>query len=119
MKNIKDSETACKCCGLINYDSDSGAMIDMARDYSGIPYILNSACRCKKHNYEVGSKPTSSHIAEDRPSTAWDVKATTSRQRFKILKGLIKAGFTRIGIHKSFIHADSDVSKDPEVSWLY
>ena len=77
-------------------------------------------CSCVKHNKLVRGSDTSSHISTDTiKCTAVDIECTLSTQRFKILSGLIKAGFTRIGIGKTFIHADSDKNKAKEVVWLY
>lgn len=79
------------------------------------PYIINSGVRTPEHNKDEGGTPDSSHI----PGYAADIKAKTSRERYYILCGLIAAGFNRIGIGRTFIHADDDPSKDPAVTWLY
>jgi len=44
-----------------------------------------------------------------------DIQARTSYYRFKIVYGLIKAGFTRILIYKTFVHADTDPNKTQEI----
>jgi len=92
--------------------------LNLARDIAGIPFIINSGFRTKERNAKDGGKVDSPHL------TGWavdiDVPNTGgARQRFKILKGLILAGFTRIGIANGFIHTDCDPTKDPEVSWTY
>ena len=91
--------------------------LDVARFHSGVPYIVLSAHRTKEHELEKGRDGTSSHTK----GLAVDLKATNSRARFKILVGLIKAGFTRIGASSKggFIHVDSDNAKDQNVMWLY
>jgi hypothetical protein len=81
----------------------------------------------------VGGVANSSHL------TGWaaDIRADSSNRRYLVLKGLIEAGFTRIGIGQNFIHCDCDPSKtrigigqnfihcdcDPSkagnVTWLY
>ena len=48
---------------------------------------------------------------------AVDIACDDSVTRQKIVSGLIKAGFTRIGISKTFIHADNDLKTD--AIWLY
>lgn len=50
---------------------------------------------------------------------AIDLQAKYSRQRFLIIRGLIEAGFTRIGIGENFIHVDDDKDKDQRVVWHY
>jgi uncharacterized protein YcbK (DUF882 family) len=91
------------------------AMLDQARGLAGVPFVLNSAWRCYKHNEFVGGSEESSHLF----GMAVDIACTTSRNRFKILQALISAGFTRIGIHENFIHVDIDGTKDAEVMWMY
>lgn len=89
--------------------------LDKARRISGIPYKLTSACRNTEQNKKAGGKDTSSHL------TGWavDILADNSVKRFKIIKGLVLAGFVRIGIKDDIIHADKDPNKSPEVAWLY
>ena len=116
---FKEKELKCKCgCGLNNVDSRALNMLDFARDISGIPFKLNSACRCYQHNKNVGGVVDSSHRGDKKPSTAFDVRVHDNKDRFKILMGLIKAGFTRIVIYKSFIHADFDQTKTQDICVL-
>lgn len=119
-KYFQDSEFECKCgCGLNNVNPRSREKLEDARLISDTSYVLTSACRCEIHNMNVGSSNTSSHVGSKNPSTAFDIRATNSRERYKILNGLIKAGFTRIGVAKTFIHCDDDETKSPEVTWVY
>ena len=90
-------------------------MLDSAREISGIPFKINSGYRTIEHNYEVGGKPNSSHIV----GKAADIAVKGSRQRWIITEALIQAGFNRIGIAKTFIHVDSDDTKDANVIWTY
>ena len=89
--------------------------LDVARYHSGVPYIVNSAFRTLEHEKSKGRDGSSSHTK----GMAVDLRATNSRTRFKIIEGLLKAGFNRIGVAKDFIHVDSDPSKDPNVIWIY
>jgi hypothetical protein len=88
--------------------------LQWARTLSDCPYGLSSACRCKDHNRDVGGLDNSSHLN----GLAVDIKTPNARIRFQVLYGLIKAGFTRIGIYKSFIHVDGDESKPQKVCWF-
>ena len=115
MKHFDRTEFACPCCGVEMLADYFAAKIDNARDVAGIPFEINSGYRCGPHNESVGGKPDSAH----RYGLACDIECTHSRQRFKIIDALIKAGIQRIGIGKTFIHADDDTTKDPEVAWLY
>jgi len=117
MKYFKPSDFACKCgCGFNDMKPDFLSRLINAREFSGVPYVINSGCRCEQHNKDVGST-SQNHVI----GRAVDIKAKDSRTRFKILRGLIKAGFTRIGIHEHFIHVDNmEVEgSSPEVCWIY
>jgi len=50
---------------------------------------------------------------------AVDIKAVTSETRYKVISALLAAGFTRIGIAKTFIHADTDPDKPANLTWVY
>jgi len=105
--------------GLPN--SDGGKMcidflqkLDEAREIAGIPFKITSGYRSPQHNLDVGGRVGSSHIK----GLAVDISCTNSVDRQKILTALIKVGFTRIGVGKSFIHTDLDHDK-PNALWLY
>jgi len=120
MNYFKDDELRCPCCGILHFSDTALARLNNAREIAGVPFVINSACRCEKHNKEVGGKPSSSHVAtEDIVSDAVDIATPDSRTRSKVLFGLVSAGFTRIGIGKNFIHADDDTIKPADVCWLY
>ena len=89
-------------------------MIDEARNVAGIPFKINSGFRTKKHNEIVGGRVGSSHLA----GGAADIHCANSGSRIKIVNALVAAGFNRIGIAKTFIHCDNDITKEPAL-WLY
>jgi hypothetical protein len=94
------------------------ASINRARGFSGVPYKINSGARCKKHNAskDVQGSPTSSHLE----GIAADIAYTTEANLIQIVAGLVRAGFTRIGVNaaKKFIHVDSAADK-PDAIWDY
>jgi len=110
-----DKFLACPCCGLFNLDEDAQVMFDSGREYSGVPWHVNSCCRCKRHNLKVGGSKTSSHLADEKPSCAMDVQAKTDFYKYRIIMGAIKAGFKRIFVYKNFIHLDTDKNKEQEI----
>ena len=61
------------------------------------------------------SQKASSHLN----GTAVDISCTTSRERWDIINGLVSAGFNRIGVAKTFIHADVDNTKVSNIIWMY
>lgn len=89
--------------------------LNKARQIADVPFILTSAFRCAAHNAEVGGAETSAHLA----GLAVDIKCTDAWTRCKILSALFAAGFNRIGVGRTFIHVDDDLTKPQGVVWLY
>lgn len=85
-----------------------------ARRLAGVPFKINSGFRTQARNMLVGGSPGSSHLG----GWASDIACRDGLSRQKILTALIQAGFKRIGIAATFIHADCDPSKKPSI-WLY
>lgn len=96
------------------------AQLDQARKHSGCPYRVTSGYRTPEHHdylTEQGYKTSknSSHLL----GYAADISTPDSATRYKVVRGLIKAGITRIGIGKTFVHCDSDPNKTQGFIWLY
>lgn len=89
--------------------------LDQARSISGIPYIINSGCRCKSQNKKIGGRQNSSHLK----CLAADIKAEDGLSKFKIVSGLIESGFIRIGIYPWGVHVDADAEKPFPRIWIY
>jgi len=120
MSFFTKKELACPCCGQLNIKDNFLKKLNNARYMAGVAFIINSGCRCEKHNEIVGGSKTSSHLSSDiKESCAVDISVTDSRTRYIIIKYLIRAGFNRIGVANSFIHVDDDETKSPEVMWTY
>ena len=114
-------EFNCPCCGKNEMNQLFIDTLRASREYSNTPFVINSGYRCEKHNKKIGGVSSSTHIV----GSAADIHCTESRQRALILCGLLEAGFSRIGIAKTFIHvdmADRLEGKDNKVEavfWLY
>lgn len=108
-------EFNCPCCGKNNISPILMHRLDMARGIANTKFPINSGCRCEKHNKEVGGVEQSPHLG----GWAADISAKTSRDKFRIVKALIDAGFNRIGIGDTFVHADVDPTKVGELLWTY
>ena len=118
MTYFKPDEFKCSCgCGKGYSDMQVDLLyrLDIARRRADIPFKLTSAMRCITYNLSIGGRPDSAH----RYGWAVDIACVDSRYRFKIVEGLIYAGFNRIGIASSFIHADCDPNKPQDVIWTY
>ena len=118
MKYFQPREFQCQClkCGLgfEQMQPDLIERLEMARMLANTPFKLVSAIRCEKRNNAVGGVNGSAHV------TGWavDIEAKSAVQRYRVLYGLIKAGFHRIGIYQGFIHVDLDPSKPPNVAFI-
>lgn len=121
MRHFRPSEFECQCykCGLgfAAMDVDFLDRLDMARLYGGVPFKLTSAVRCEQHNRDVGGLEDSAHLAKPKCKGV-DIATPNSHVRNRVVYGLIKAGFHRIGIYKDYIHVDDDPSKPPQVLWI-
>lgn len=116
VKKFTEDEMKCNCgCGLLIKNQHFIDKITAARIISGVPYKINSWCRCKNHNSDEGGKDDSAHLK----GLAVDISTPTSYSRFHVYRGLIMAGFTRIGHGKDFIHADDDLTKPQRVVFDY
>lgn len=117
---IKDNELKCNCgkCSpapqVWKEAQETKRMFNFARDVAGIPFVFSSFIRCTAHNLKEGGSETSSHLY----GYAGDVQCSSDASRIKIVMALIAAGFKRIGVSKSFIHADRDPAK-PDALWIY
>lgn len=102
-------------CRLEDMDERFIAKLDLARAKAGIPFVLNCAYRSRAWDLSKGRTGNSAHCV----GKAVDIRCNTSANRMKIVQGLLAAGFTRIGIGKTFVHADSDETKPQGVIWHY
>lgn len=113
-KYFSEEELKCKCgCNQALMDSVFMLRIDKAREDSGVPWGIVSAYRCEKHDVAVkgeGNHPTGEAI---------DIASNNSTTRFKVVTSLMKMGFKRLGIGKTFIHVDSVEARPQGVIWLY
>ena len=101
-------------------DAEFLQMLDAARELYGKPMKITSGFRTENYNEELKKKgyaasAKSSHLK----GLAADISCTTSADRWDMIDSLIKAGFNRIGIAKTFIHVDIDEDKPPFLIWTY
>ena len=116
-KYIKEKEMACPCCGENKVKDDFLYRLNIARQLAGVPFVIYSGWRCEKHNKRVGGSLTSAHLV----GLAADIACPDSNARYRIIIGLLSAGFKRIGIGRNFIHVDDAACeiKPNEVIWHY
>lgn len=112
MDFFKNDKLGCRC-GKCSGDQTLAPklydMMNVTRYYYGKPLYVTSGYRCKLHP----------KWSENHEGFAVDFHCGDSRHRFELITAMLKAGFTRVGIAKDFIHGDITPNKDQEVIWLY
>lgn len=101
-----------------NLDYEFTDALDRARDISDTPYIITSGFRDPVRNKKVGGVENGSHTE----GVAVDLRVKNSNVRYKILKGLLSIGFSRLGIYinaggTGHIHVDASTSLPQNVCW--
>lgn len=108
---------------VVGLDSELVAKLDVARHRSGVPYTITDGLRTAAGNTDRNAVNNSAHLV----GKAVDLRCRDSRTLWKMLDGLVAAGFKRIGIYfvitdgnirPTHIHVDTDETKDQEVVWL-
>lgn len=77
--------------------------LDKARYIAGCQFRITSSWREGSHNHS---------------GTAVDIACGNSMDRFAIVRGLILAGFQRIGVYDKHVHADLAGDRPVKVLWL-
>jgi zinc D-Ala-D-Ala carboxypeptidase len=112
-------EFDCKCgrCAVTGYDMRPAFVerLETARVAARMPFVITSGMRCEGHNRAVGGVDSSSHTR----GWAADIACRDSGSRMRIVRALLGAGFTRVGIARTFVHVDADPDLPPEVVWVY
>lgn len=111
----KEFRACVPACSLQNMRQGTIDRLDRARELAGIPFVLNSAYRSVAYEKKKGRAGTSSHTK----GAAVDIRCNSDANRMKVVRALLEAGFTRIGIGKTYVHADDDESKTQNVIWHY
>lgn len=88
--------------------------LDQARTVAGTPFILTSTVRTEEENKKAGGVENSLHMQ----GLAVDIRCKTSAERFKMIFGLLTAGFKDIGIYKGHIHVEIDKNSVEPVIFL-
>lgn len=95
-------------------------MLDNARGFAGVPFKINSGFRVPADTQRLINQGYKA--VKDSPHLkgyAADIRAENSTMRYKIITACLKAGFTRMGIGKNFIHVDNDPDKAQHLIWHY
>jgi hypothetical protein len=90
-------------------------MVAMKMRAAGYGFNITSGYRCERLNTAVGGKKNSAHVR----GLAADIHFTSQQHAKDLINALITAGFKRIGLGSSFIHADIDNTLPHPACWLY
>lgn len=112
MRYFKRKEFACSCgCGFSAVDVELLKVLEDVREKFG-PVVINSACRCEKHNKAVGGADGSKH----KLGIAADIRVvnTDPDTVYKYLENKYKNKYG-IGRYNTFTHVD--VRPDGPARW--
>jgi uncharacterized protein YcbK (DUF882 family) len=102
-------------CSLQDMHQATIDRLDAARKAADTPFIINSAYRSSAWDKSKGRSGTGAHTL----GRAVDIRCGSDAARWKIVNALLAAGFTRIGIAKTYIHADDSEVHSQCVMWVY
>ena len=99
------SEFACKCgCGYDTVDTQLMTLLEAIRNHFDAPVTINSACRCRGHNSNIGGSPKSQHLYGRAADIV--VKGHSPAEVQQVLESFMK-GWGGIGLYESFTHLDT------------
>ena len=89
-------------------------MLSVARGIAGAPFVITCGFRTPEQNAALSeSVHDSSHLT----GNGVDLACTDSPMRYAMMRGLIGAGFNRIGVYSAHLHADNSPTLPPNVLW--
>lgn len=103
-EHFKRREFSCKCgCGFDAVDVDLLDALEDLRHHFGKPVKITNACRCLKHNKEIGSEDTSQHVR----GKAADIKISgVKTEDVALAAEVMMQGYGGIGRYDTFTHID-------------
>lgn len=108
------NEFDCPCCNQNRISTELVDMLDQARCRSGIPFRISSGFRCETQNRRVSGKRRSSHLN----GLASDIICPSGAIKSTIVASLFSVGIKRLGIYKTFIHADISPTLPSPMLWI-
>lgn len=95
-------------------DPELMSKLDTARAVAGIPFKITSGLRTPDDNTASSGVEGSAHLS----GKAVDLAVEGGVNRFLMVKGLLAAGFVRIGVYDRHCHVDCDITKVQNVMWV-
>lgn len=95
-------------------DPELMSKLDTARAVAGVPFRITSGLRsCDANKIAMGVE-NSAHLS----GKAVDLSVEDSASRFLIVKGLLAAGFVRIGVYDHHVHCDVSLTLPQNMMWV-
>ena len=104
-KNFRRAEFACPdACGYSAVDPGLVEGLQALRDVVGRSLLINSGCRCWKHNAVVGGTPASRHLTGE----AADIRCPglTARELYSHAAALCRFGGFGVDDARDMLHVD-------------
>ena len=99
---------------MVGLDSNLMTLLNSARDFATIPFIITSGLRTDAESIAVGGFAGDPHTK----GLACDILCKSDTQQYLIVNGALKAGFKRIGLGLNHVHLDIDSSQTQNVIWI-
>ena len=110
------AEMLCRCgCGASDMDPELVAKLTTLRTRLGRAVVVTSGRRCPEHNTAIGGKQGSEHLT----GHAVDVRTLSARERYEVVVEGLRAGFTRVGVAREFVHLGNSPTHPPGCVWVY
>lgn len=95
-------------------DAELMSKLDTARAVAGVPFKITSGLRSCDANTAALGVENSAHLS----GKAVDLAVEDGAQRFLIVKGLLAAGFVRVGAYDRHVHCDVSPTLPQNVLWV-
>lgn len=106
----RDFERCFPVCFITDMDIQFLLKLDSAREYAGLPFILNCAYRSPSWDKSRGRSGEGYHTK----GRAVDVRCCDGESRRKIIEACLHFGLS-VGVYRSFLHIDD--RENPIIFW--
>lgn len=113
--NIRDRIPVCPHAPRADISTDLIASLERLEKFLGHELKYTSGFRCEGCNRKVGGVEHSAHTR----GTAVDVSCLIGSERMLLVTAVLSLGYRRVGIGKTFVHLDVDLTLPQHVLWLY
>lgn len=101
--NFSRSEMACADgCGFDTCDVKLAEVLEVVRSHFDSPVRINSGCRCKEHNENVGGSKSSQHLYGKAADIV--VHGVSPAKVYQFLNSYLENG--GLGKYETFTHVD-------------